>query len=248
VSFRPGSREGVQKKSILVTTNDPSARDLQLEVRASVEVVLAASPSAVVFPAFASSSGSANPVYARLTGTESSTANIVAVECANKLVSVEVKRDGFDGKAERQLKFSIGPGMPVGRFREQVVLKTDSAKVGTLNLFVMGEVLGAVSITPRHLPLGTLNPGEPVRKLITLRATGSDVRFRVLGVKSSIEGITTELIEVAPGKEYQVAVGLAEGFAPPVIRGEIRITTDVPEQKTISVRVFGRTSASGQSE
>jgi hypothetical protein len=243
VSFKPGSREGVQKKTILVETNDPAAQNLNLEVRATVEMVLAISPAAIVFPPFAGSAGSAQPLYARISGSQSASTNITGVECSAKLISAEVNRSGFDGDPERQVKFSVLPGMPVGRFREQVVLATDNEKVPTLSLFVTGEVLGAISVTPRHLPLGTIQPGTPVRKIIRLQSAQPDLAFRVVNVKSTVEGLTTELITVTPGKEYQVAVGLAEGFSQPVIRGEIIITTDVKDQATIPVRVFGRISS-----
>lgn len=203
-------------------------------------MVLAINPVTIVFPAFASSSGSLQPRYARLTGSQSATVNIESFACANKLISVEFNRSGFDGDATRQVKFSVGPGMPVGRFRERVQVKTDSAEAGTLAVFVTGEVLGAVSVSPRHLPLGTIRPGTTVTRHITLRSTREDITFNVLQVSSTVEGLDTELTETVPGKEYLIAVSAAESLDRPVIRGEILITTDVPNQQIIKVRVFGR--------
>jgi hypothetical protein len=167
--------------------------------------------------------------------------NVTSIECPNKLISVEVNRSGFDGDPGRQVKFSVLPGMPIGRFRERVVLTTDSEKVPSLSLFVTGEVQGAISVTPRHLSLGTMQAGAPVRKTIRLQSTQPEAAFRVLDVKSTVEGMTTELVTVTPGREYQIAIGLAKGFIQPVVRGEIIITTDNRDQGTISVRVFGRT-------
>jgi hypothetical protein len=233
----------VQKKSIQVETNDPAAANLVLEVSAKVEVALAVSPASVVFPAFAGSAGSAQPLYARISGSQSASANIISVECPSKLISVEVNRSGFDGDPGRQVKFSVRPGMPVGRFRERVVLKTDSATVPELGVYVTGESLGAISVTPRHLSLGTIQPGAQVRKVIRLQSTQPGYSFRVVGVKSTGEGITAEPVTVTPGSRYEVAVGLAEGFAGPVVRGEIVITTDDRDQGPITVRVFGRFAA-----
>jgi len=211
-------------------------------VRATVEMVLAISPATIMFPAFTGASGSAQPLYARISGSQSAEVSITAVECANKLLSVEVNRSGFDNDPGRQIKFSVLPGMPIGRFRERVVLATDSDKVPSLSLFVMGEVLGPISVTPRHLPLGTIQAGTPVRKIIRLQSEQPESGFRIVDVKSTVEGMTTELITVKPGSQYQIAVGLAEGFFQPVIRGEIIITTDNKDQATIAVRVFGRIS------
>jgi hypothetical protein len=240
VSFRPGSRDGVQRKTIQVETNDPSAANLVLEVSAHVEVALAVSPPGIMFPAFAGSSGSAQPQYARLSGSQAASVNVTSIECPNKLISVEVNRSGFDGDPGRQVKFSVRPGMPAGRFRERVVLRTDSATVPELSVFVTGEALGAISVTPRHLSLGTIQPGAPVRKLVRLQATQPGYAFRVADVQTSGGGITAELVTVTPGSAYEIAVGLAEGFSGPVVRGEIVITTDDASQGPITVRVFGR--------
>gem|GEM_PF-949765 len=241
MTFRPASRDGQQKKTVQVETNDPAAANLVLEVSAKVEVALAISPASIVFPAFTGASGSAEPLYARISGSQSPSVNISGVECSNKLISVEANPGGFDGDPGRQVKFTVLPGMPIGRFRERIVLTTDSDKVPELSLFVMGEVLGPISVTPRHLPLGTIQAGTPVRKIIRLQSTLPDGAFRVVDVKSTVEGLTTELITVTPGSEYKIAVGLAEGLSRPVIRGEIIITTDNKEQASIPVRVFGRT-------
>jgi len=234
----------LQKKSILVVTNDPSARKLRLEVGATVEVVLAISPSTIVFPSLSASIGSQQPRYARLIGSQSSTVNIESVQCASKLIHVELSRGGFESNPSRQLRVSVKPGMPVGRFRERVVVKTDNEKVGVLTLFVMGEVQGPVSVSPRHLPLGTIRPGTTVTRHITLRSTREDMTFKVLQVSSTVEGIITKLTEKVPGREYLIAVSLPEGLNRRVIRGRIMITTDIPEQKTIAVRVFGRRAGS----
>ncbi len=230
----------MQKKTIQVETNDPAAANLVLEVSAHVEVALAISPASLVFPDFAASAGSAQPLYARITGSQSATAKITAIECASRLINVEVNREGFDGDPGRQVKFSVRPGMPAGRFRERVVFKTDSTTAPELSLSVTGEALGPISVTPRHLSLGTIQPGVPVRKVIRLQSTQPGYSFRVVDVKSTGEGITAELVTLAQGSRYEIAVGLAEGFSGPVVRGEIVITTDDKDQGPITARVFGR--------
>ena len=223
-----------------VETNDTTARNLQLEVSATVEVVLTINPAAIVFPAFIGSVGSTEPLYARITGSESASVKILSTESANKLINIEINQNGFDGDPTRQIRFSVQPGMQVGRFRERVVFKTDNTSVPSLNVYVMGEVTGTIKVTPKHLPLGTITPGSTVRKTIQLQSAAEAFTFNVVEVSSTVEGMATELITVTPGKEYQVVVSLPEGSKQSIVRGQIVIKTDDPDQGIITVRVFGR--------
>ena len=223
-----------------VETNDTTAQNVQLEVSATVEVVLTINPAAIVFPAFIGSRGSKKSLYARLIGSESASVKIISTESANKLINIEINQNGFDGDPKRQIRFSVRPGMAVGRFREHVVFKTDNTSVPALNVYVMGEVTGTITVTPRHLPLGTITPGSTVRKTIQLQSAAEAFKFNVVEVSSTVEGMATELITVTPGKEYQVVVSLPEGSKQSIINGQIVIKTDDPDQRIITVRVFGR--------
>ena len=213
---------------------------MNLKVSATVEVVLAINPATIVFPDFIGNKGSNEPLYAGLTGSESATVKIVSVESAKKLINVEVNQSGFDGNPTRQIRFSVLPGMAVGRFRERVVLKTDNASVPTLNLYVIGEVTGNIIVNPRHLPLGTITPGNTSSKTISLKSASDAFTFKILDVSSTVAAITTELITITPGKDYQIVVSLPEGSTPSIVRGQIVIKTDDKDQETIEVQVFGR--------
>lgn len=219
-----------------------SARNLLLDVSATVEVALAIQPATIVFPAFIGSKGSIEPRYAALTGKESASVTILSVESAHKMIKVDVDTSGFDDNPARQIRFSVQPGIQVGRFRERVVFKTDTASVPELSVYVMGEVTGTINVSPKHLPLGTITPGSTVRKTIQLQSAAEASKFNVVEVSSTVEGMATELITVKPGKEYQVAVSMPEGSKQSVIRGHIVIKTDDPDQEIITVRVFGRSA------
>jgi len=241
VTFKPSLKEGVQKKSILVVTNDPTAKNLRLKVSASVEMMLAIKPARIVIPQFIGKDGSTEPLYAQFTGTKSNAVNIVSIKSANKLLDIEIDKEGFDGDTARQIKIKVLPGMPVGRFREKVIFKTDNTSVPTLQLYVMGESIGNIMVSPRNLPLGRISPESTTRKTIRLRSANDTFTFNVADVSSTVEEIATELITVTPGKEYQVVVSLPDGTPNPIIRGNIIIKTDSEEQKIITVRVFGHT-------
>jgi len=227
---------------VLVVTNDPAAKNLRLKVSARVEMVLAIKPARIVIPEFIGKDGSTDPLYAQFTGTKRNSVNIVSVKSANKLLNIEINKDGFDGDTTRQIKIKVLPGMAVGRFREKVIFKTDNTSVPTLQLYVMGESIGNITVSPRNLPLGKISPESTTRKTIRLQSTNDTFTFNVVDVSSTVKAIATELITVTPGKEYQVVVSLPDGAPHPIIRGKIIIKTDTEEQKIITVRVFGHTT------
>ena len=228
---------------MLVVTNDPAAKNLRLKVSARVEMVLAIKPARIVIPEFIGKEGSTDPLYAQFTGTKSNSVNIVSVKSANKLLNIEINKDGFDGDTTRQIKIKVLPGMAVGRFREKVIFKTDNTSVPTLQLYVMGESIGNITVSPRNLPLGKISPESTTRKTIRLQSTKDTFTFNVVDVSCTVKEIATELITVTPGKEYQVVVSLPDGAPHPIIRGKIIIKTDTEEQKIITVQVFGRTAS-----
>jgi hypothetical protein len=225
---------------VLVVTNDPAAKNLRLKVSARVEMVLAIKPARIVIPKFISKDGSTDPLYAQFTGTKSNSVNIVSVKSANKLLNIEINKDGFDGDTTRQIKIKVLPGMAVGRFREAVVFKTDSESVASLKLYVVGEVLGNITVSPQHLSLGMITPDTTISKTIKLQSTRDANTFNITDVSTTSEWLVTELKTITPGKEYRVRVSLAKKIQPTVIRGQIVIKTDDEAQRTITVNVFGR--------
>jgi hypothetical protein len=132
--------------------------------------------------------------------------------------------------------------MSIGRFREQVVYKTDNASVSTLSLYVTGEATGDIIVNPQHLPLGTITAGSTISKTISLKSARDESTFNVLDVSSTVKEIATELITVTKGKEYMINVSLPDGSPNPIVQGEIVIKTDDKDQKSISVQVYGRTA------
>lgn len=224
---------------MLVVTNDPAAQNLSLKVSAQVEILLAINPARIVFPTFIGKDGCSEPLYARLTGSKSTSANIVSFKSANPLLNVEVNKDGFEGDPSRQIRFSILPGVSVGRFREQVIFKTDNADVPTLKLYVMGESIGNIKVTPQNLSLGRITPDSAIKKTVLLKSANNTFRFNIVDVSSTVPGLATELITIKPGKEYQIVVSLPDGAPHPIIRGEIIIKTNTTDQEIITVRVFG---------
>jgi hypothetical protein len=62
---------------------------------------------------------------------------------------------------------------------------------------------------------------------------------RILRVQPPSTNITTELTTVREGEEYRLAVQLREASAAGRIQGEVRVHTDHPEEKVLTVPLYG---------
>ncbi len=238
VTFKTGTRGGKGRKNITVTTNDPERKTLKLTVSADVEIVLSTSPTRVNFGRL-QKSYRPTAKYIALTGNAKDSVTITSVESKNEHIKVDVNPAGFENNKNKKIKIEVLPGLTVGKFRERITLHTDHETVKKLSLYVYGDIIGTIAVTPRYLSFGMLREGVPNEKTITLKAA-SEAAFKVLDVTSTIPEVETSLETIQEGKEYKVKAVIKQGFDKAILRGKILIQTDDTEQQNIEVNVFAR--------
>ncbi|MEI6128247.1 MAG: hypothetical protein WCQ99_17000 [Pseudomonadota bacterium] len=177
--------------------------------------------------------------YAALTGDDKDKVQITSVESSNQFVKVATNIKGFENDKQKQIKVTVLPGMKTGRFNEKITLHTDHKEAKDLPLYLMGEILGTIAVTPNFINFGMLEKGKSVERVITLKAA-SEAAFKVLEIKATIPDIVTGLETVEAGKEYRVHATLKENFAGEILRGQIVIKTNDKDQQTIEINAFGR--------
>ncbi len=177
--------------------------------------------------------------YAALAGSDRDAAKITSVESNNQHIKVDTNPKGFENDPQKQIKVSLRPGMKIGRFNERVILHTDHKELKDLTLYVMGEIVGNIVVTPNFLHFGMFEQGKSVERIITVRAA-ADNSFKVLDIKSTVPDVVTGLETVQAGKEYRIRATLKESFTGDVLRGQLLIKTNDKDQGMIEMNVFGR--------
>lgn len=244
VTFKTGSsRGGKLEKTITVTTNDPGQQTIRLKVSAEVKVVLDTNPSRLSFGQI--KKGGEAVRYAALTGSDKDSVKITSVESNNQYLKVDTNLKGFESDKQKQIRVSLRPGMKIGRFNERVILHTDHKERKDLTLYVMGEIVGNIVVTPNFLHFGMFEHGKSIERIITVRAA-ADNTFKVLEIKSTVPDVVTGLETVRPGKEYRIRATLKESFAGDILRGQLLIKTNDKDQGMIEVNVFGRVARKPQ--
>jgi hypothetical protein len=220
-----------------VTTNDPSQPSVQLRVSAHVKVALGITPTRLNFGQI--KKGSSPARYVSFTGDDSLKATMLSAAVRGTHVITEIRPEGFQNDRARQLKIRLSPELPVGRFREQVIITTDHPDIKKITVYLYGEVVGAISVSPAYVSFGALEPGAAVERAISVAATG-DTTFSVLSVTAAEPEVKATVETIREGKEYKVLVRVSEWADKPFVRGRLTITTDHKDQETIEVRYFGK--------
>jgi hypothetical protein len=206
-------------------------------VSTEVKVVLDVEPNRLSFGQV--KKGGEAVRYAALAGSDRDSAKITSVESNNQHIKVDTNPKGFENDPQKQIKVSLRPGMKIGRFNERVILHTDHKELKDLTLYVMGEIVGNIVVTPNFLHFGMFEQGKSVERIITVRAA-ADNSFKVLDIKSTVPDVVTGLETVQAGKEYRIRATLKESFTGDVLRGQLLIKTTDKDQGMIEMNVFGR--------
>ena len=91
-----------------------------------------------------------------------------------------------------------------GRFHKKLIIETDDAKLGTLEIPMIGSITDFRTVTPNQLVLGKIEPGdEPVEKTIEVRG-GAGFVVHVAEAKVADARLVTEVKPVEGGADVIV--------------------------------------------
>lgn len=255
---------GPFRQSAMVLTNDPTQSQVQLMVTGTITDAKDISP-----PDF---------VFGKISAGESKTAEVFVMamlqdelEVSSAELSDATTRDQFDIKIEPvdkaalpdpvaragvKISLTAKPGLPVGRFNQWMVLRTDLADAKKLEIPVVGRVVGDISVYGSGwneeqgvLTLGSVKSatGKSAKLNIVVRGEGApEVKFGLASadppeIKVSI-GESKKLkdtlahvpitIEIPPGTRPMVHLDTVQGN-----EGRVVLTTTHPELKELVLGV-----------
>jgi hypothetical protein len=134
---------------------------------------------------------------------------------------------------------NIKGDMPLGAFREEVVVKTDHPKQPEVKLMVTGKMVGPISASPErvrmvpvHSPMG--KTGELMLTVRGLRPT----RFEVERKPERIDVAVTPSDPSAQGGQYRLTVKVPPGMPPGLtIMDQIVLRTDHPKAAELKIPI-----------
>lgn len=237
VTLNTHGRAGALQKFISVNTNDPVNPEIKLSVNTDVEVAFSLDQTNLNIGRV--KSGLSKVYYVSLVGTDKDKHKITAITSTQKIIDVELNQAGFENNPDKKLKITLHGDIPIGRTYDRVTMETDHPQIPKLFLSITGEIVGDILVEPNFISFGVFDPAVENVRQIRLAAS-NQTTFKVLSVKSPMEGLIAEVVTQAEGKLYEVKLIARPGFSSPIIRGNLVIETDNQKQNTITINVTGR--------
>lgn len=151
--------------------------------------------------------------------------------------AVEASRNG--SRATYDLVVTLKDNAPAGYVNGELMLVTNDRRATQVPVKVEGLVLANLTISPSPVMLGTLQPGQTVKRQLIIKGSKP---FRITDIVAEDAGFSfnptddAKLVHVVP-------LTFEAGASAQTLAGEIIVHTDMAEAPTGSVAVKGQVSA-----
>lgn len=141
-------------------------------------------------------------------------------------------------KAGYTLAVEVKPGMPLGRFSEEMTVETDHPKRPSIKLRVTGIAIGPISVTPSRLLMASVPVAKGATKELALVVRqGRETRFDVASKPDKLEVTVVKDDKPGAAGHYKLIVKVPPGLPPGVIDAPIVIKTDHPKASELKIPV-----------
>ena len=214
--WKPNNSGGSYRQGVEIGTNDPTRPRFQLFVEGVYSAPVIAMPNPVQINAFSGQEASNQTrifyfekevAIREITSDdpEHFSATFVKSELSEENLKVNLLKSA---KAVYDVTVTLKPGMPIGHFKNKIIVRSDSDLEPEMAIPVNGQVLGSLAISHRDynektgvLNLGTTFRGTPIQKQLMLRFKAPDgvtPEFKVVSKNPEWLNVTLGSIIAAP--------------------------------------------------
>jgi len=226
---------GARIKTVTLYTNDPDVPAAGLSLSGHVEVDLVITPDPVYLGRLRRGENGHRDVLVS-PGRPDGTATVVAVEHEGRAVRARLATR-TDGAPGQRIEVEVDPDLPIGRFNEQLVLRTTSTREPTMVLPVFGSVEGDVAVVPPQVTFGVARDGSAPERELLIHNRGARP-LTVTRIEAPARIVSYDLRAVEDGQEYRLTLRLRDGVPPGKIEDRIEIFTDHPDEERIVVPLY----------
>jgi hypothetical protein len=234
VSLDTAQLAGRVSKVVTVHTNDPQRPTVSLALTGEVLADLVVTPS----PLYLGRVRRGEAVRRELVvtpGRPGPPAIVTAVEHAGRAVDVRLEPRA-DGPGQR-LVVELGRNVPLGRFHDELRLRTTSARQPVLTVAVFGSIEGDVVVLPPQVTFGVTRASARPEREIFIRNRGRRP-LTVTRVAVPDDLVSWELAPVRQGVEYRLLLRLRDGLRAGKFESAVEIFTDHPDEERLVVPVY----------
>jgi hypothetical protein len=141
-------------------------------------------------------------------------------------------------KGGHRIDVEIKSGMPLGAFRDEVIVETDHPLQHTLKLIVLGKMTGPITVVPERLRLHDVQSERGGQGEVTLLVRGmKETHFQVMQKPESFQVDITPSNQSTKAGKYRVKVTIPPGTRSEEIEDQIIIKTDHPQADELRIPI-----------
>lgn len=224
---------GRATKIVTVYTNDPAVPIFGLTLTGQVQTDLVATPTPLYLGKVRHGEGTQREISV-LPGRPGAAYEVVDVQHSNPALHTSLVP--VEGGGQR-IQVDLDRDVPLGRFSDQLTLRTNSPTQPALVIPVFGSVEGDVLVLPPQVTFGVTHPGAPPERELRIRNRGSrPVAITRVVVPANL--LTYDLTTIDDGFEYLLTLRLQPGVPHGKVEGTIEIHTDHPGEGRLVVPLY----------
>lgn len=234
VTLDTAGMSGRIAKVVNVYSNDPALPVAGLALTGEILADIVASPSPLYLGRVRRGDRTRREVTLR-PGRPGGTETVTRVDHGGSVVQTTLE-PLTDGPGQRMV-VELRRDLPLGRFSEQLTLRTTSAREPTLTLMVFGSVEGDVVVLPPQVTFGVTRADAALERELFIRNRG-DKPLTVTRVVVPPDIATYQLETVAAGMEYRVTLRLRDDLRDGKLQGDVEIFTNHPDEPRLVIPLF----------
>jgi hypothetical protein len=229
-------------KAVMVFSNDPVTPNMNLVIKADVRAFIEVLPRPlIIFRSILQG----EPASEKLTlvTADGSDFKVESVNTGGGPYQVAFRELGEkeripDRKGSQWLvTVTVPADAPKGMLNQKIVVKTTAAKAPEVTINVQGAVRPVVDVIPAEVNFGTVTGDALVGHNVLVVNNRQGTELQITEAKVDNPNYTTEVVPLAAGQRYQVAVSLKAGAPKGTQKTNLKIITNDPLRKVIDVPV-----------
>ena len=235
VVFNVGRRRGRTAEKVLVRSNDPDQPVVTLTVTGIVEGSLVVLPERLYFGDIHNTESIERTI--ELVDIEGGDVRIAKVESSSRYITAEIPPSSARVRDKVEIVVTIGPGLPIGRLNEKLVIHTDNKEQSSIEVPIEGNVVGEIKVFPNQFFFGYVERGEPVSRKVVISKTG-DEDLKILKVESNLESVSVRVLSLEQNNKYAIKATLGSHAPEGTMHGIIKVHTNSVQQPVIELPLY----------
>ena len=239
-TFNTDRFRGNRSAVLTVEIDKPFRAEVQLQVSGNIRGDIMIEPGVVQFGEVKPGSSKARKIRVTKFGNY----NWKIVDVRSKFTHVGVRLNlvhrGYDSVVY-DLSIQTQDSIPVGVFRNELILVTNDRNGSKVPLTMSGEVMPALQISPKMLTLGVVRPGESTTKKVLLKC---DQPFCITGIECENMKFSGQA-PTGSKKLHFISIEFKGAENPQQISEQVMIKTDLNQEVVrlpVAVEVSGEGS------